>query len=96
MLLPSNNSIINKISYFNFDPNILFAKIGGDILVTGSSTLQNFTAVNSTTTNATTTSLFSRSVSVGIGSTPALTINNSSNILYSAVGAYHNFYVNGG
>jgi hypothetical protein len=53
---------------FYFDPNTLTAKIGGllnvvNILATGSTTLQNFTALNGTTTNATTTSLFASTAS---------------------------------
>lgn len=43
---------------FFFDPNALFAKIGGQLLITGSSTLQNFTARNSTSTSATSTNFF--------------------------------------
>lgn len=43
---------------FYFDPNALFAKIGGQMLVTGSTTLQNFTFVNATGTQATTTNFY--------------------------------------
>lgn len=42
---------------FYFDPNIPFAKIGSPLLVTGSTTLQNFTGLNATTTNATSTNI---------------------------------------
>ena len=41
---------------FYFDPNALLAKIGGQLLITGSTTLQSFTATTGTTTNATSSS----------------------------------------
>lgn len=37
---------------FYFDPNLPFAKLGGDTLITGSTTLQNFTFINATGTQA--------------------------------------------
>lgn len=46
---------------FYFDPSLPFAKIGSQLLVTGSTTLQNFTFINATGTQATTTNFFSPS-----------------------------------
>ncbi|MBX4200273.1 tail fiber domain-containing protein [Candidatus Parcubacteria bacterium] len=57
---------------FYFDPNTSFGKIAGDLLVTGSSTLQNFTGLNNTTTNATSTTHFS-------------TISSSTNLFSTAL-----------
>ncbi len=48
---------------FYFDPNLPFAKLGSDVLVTGSSTLQNFTFLNATGTSATTTNFFATTAS---------------------------------
>ncbi len=47
-------------SEFFFDPSALFAKIGGQLLTLGSTTLQNFTSTQGTTTNFAITSLSSQ------------------------------------
>ena len=67
---PNNNDDVITIgsnssttAEFFFDPNTTFAKVGGQLLITGSTTLQNFTANNGTTTNATTTKIFSTTAS---------------------------------
>lgn len=55
---PNNTTDIVTIGSFStttapfyFDPNLPFAKIGSQLLVTGSTTLQNFTGTQATTTN---------------------------------------------
>src|SRR3989344_661182 len=59
VIIGSNSSTTAE---FYFDPNTTFAKIGGQLLVTSSSTLQNFTFINATGTSATTTNLAVSSV----------------------------------
>lgn len=71
---------------FYFDPNTSFAKIGGQLLISGSTTLQNFTGVQATTTNffspsGTFTNLFGTNITgFGLGSctgTSALTFSGT-------------------
>ncbi|MBX4189076.1 hypothetical protein KW785_00590 [Candidatus Parcubacteria bacterium] len=68
----------------NFTGTLTTSGLGtfGNLLTTGSSTLQNFTALNSTSTNATTTSLFASTASStnlfsSSGNIGLLTIGNS-------------------
>ncbi|MFZ2049017.1 MAG: hypothetical protein WAV25_01845, partial [Minisyncoccia bacterium] len=63
---------------FWFDPNTQFANLGGQLLITGSTTLQNFTALNSTTTNGTSTSFFSNTLSSLIARLNSIVANDIS------------------
>ncbi len=56
-----------------------------NLLVNGSTTLQNFTSSNSTTTNATTTNFFT---------TNSSTTNATTTSFYASVGNFYNLYVN--
>src|SRR3989338_40147 len=65
----TSGTVIAVDSITGFSGNLLDLKVAsttkfsvnqaGDLLATGSTTLQNFTAVNSTSTNATSTNFFS-------------------------------------
>lgn len=72
---------------FWFDPNALFAKIGAQLLVTSSTTLQNFTGINATTSQATTTSF---AIS-GITSAIPLTNANGSFAEYAGTSCTNQF-----
>ncbi len=69
-----------------FDPNTQTAFLSGlstlsNLLVTGSSTLQNFTGLNATTTNATSTSLFATTLRA-----TNLTLTNALGVTYGGTG----------
>lgn len=71
---------------FWFDPNTTFAKFGGNLLVTGSTTLQRFTATFATTTQATSTNIFSTNLfsttfnNSGLGTLGNLLVTGSSTL----------------
>lgn len=71
---------------FYFDPNTLFGKLAS-ILFTGSSTLQNFTALNSTSTNSTSTNSLNSNGTLTAGSASGFGVNTSGTITKLGGGA---------